>query len=319
MEYRRLIKFGNSSYVISVPKAWIGKNNLNKGDVIYFEENGNNELVISAKEKQPILKESEITINVEGKPLATIEREIINAYINNHDVIRLVGNLGANKDKILKRVLRLMSLEIMEDKNDMIVVKDFLNIKDVSLENVIRRMDTILRIMLTEWAESIRIDNYDELARLDTDINKLRFLVYRVSKKCMKDHNTLISIGIDNCSELLDYWLLAFQLESIGDECRRIQRLIRNTKFKKYERDELERFFKEVRDNYFKIMEAYYKGDVILAHEISSKRAYYLEEFNKIFEKSDNKVTATIIEKLRGMITYIRDIARIIVRKENAT
>ena len=37
-EFRKLMAFGNSSYVVSVPKAWVEKNRLKKGDVLVVDE-----------------------------------------------------------------------------------------------------------------------------------------------------------------------------------------------------------------------------------------------------------------------------------------
>ena len=38
MEYRKLISFGKSSYVVSLPKSWVVQNKLKKGDLLYFDE-----------------------------------------------------------------------------------------------------------------------------------------------------------------------------------------------------------------------------------------------------------------------------------------
>ena len=76
MELRKLIKFGTSSFVVSIPRPWINKNKLVKGDLIYFNENGNNELVLSARENNDKKKLSRIVIDTKNKPLQTIRREI---------------------------------------------------------------------------------------------------------------------------------------------------------------------------------------------------------------------------------------------------
>ena len=36
---RKLIGFGKNSYVVSLPKQWVEKNKLNKGDLISIDEN----------------------------------------------------------------------------------------------------------------------------------------------------------------------------------------------------------------------------------------------------------------------------------------
>ena len=55
MNSRKIIKLGHSSYVVSVPKNWVKKNKLSKGDRILVRENGDNELILrkhTAKNRQ---------------------------------------------------------------------------------------------------------------------------------------------------------------------------------------------------------------------------------------------------------------------------
>ena len=96
MEYRKLIKFGNSSHIISLPNSWVRKNKLKKGALIYFEENGNGEIVLTPELKKEENKISEITINITNKPIQTIEREIMNGYINNYDTLNIVGDIKSS-------------------------------------------------------------------------------------------------------------------------------------------------------------------------------------------------------------------------------
>ena len=72
MEYRKLIKFGESSFVVSIPKTWMTKNNLKKGDLVYFSENGNNELIIAPQLKEEDKEEKKIIINADNKDIKKI-------------------------------------------------------------------------------------------------------------------------------------------------------------------------------------------------------------------------------------------------------
>ena len=47
MEPRKIIQFGNSSYVITLPQEWIKKNKLEKGKFVNLAEN-NNYIILSA-------------------------------------------------------------------------------------------------------------------------------------------------------------------------------------------------------------------------------------------------------------------------------
>ena len=51
MDVRKLISFGKGSYIISMPKTWVEKNKLKKGDFISVSDDGF-ELVLSANQQE---------------------------------------------------------------------------------------------------------------------------------------------------------------------------------------------------------------------------------------------------------------------------
>jgi phosphate uptake regulator len=81
MYIRRLVKSGASSFTISLPKGWLEKNNLKRGSLVYINEKSVNELSIKPEKTEGAPTIKEITINIDGKNLDTIEREITSAYI----------------------------------------------------------------------------------------------------------------------------------------------------------------------------------------------------------------------------------------------
>ena len=72
IEFRKLIKFGDSSFVVSVPMNWIKRNSLKKGDTIYLEENGEGELILNPKLKEYKKEITEKIIDANGKDILRI-------------------------------------------------------------------------------------------------------------------------------------------------------------------------------------------------------------------------------------------------------
>ena len=102
MEYRKLIKFGNSSFIISIPSAWLRKNKLGKGDVVYLEEDGGSRLVLHSSTINK-KEEKEFSIDTKGKDVDRVKEELYNAYIEGFDVIKLLGdNINEFSDEIRK-------------------------------------------------------------------------------------------------------------------------------------------------------------------------------------------------------------------------
>ena len=51
MDYRKIISFGKTSFVMSIPKSWVIKNGLKKGDLVSLEENEGNLIMSPKKDK----------------------------------------------------------------------------------------------------------------------------------------------------------------------------------------------------------------------------------------------------------------------------
>ncbi|MEK6907256.1 MAG: hypothetical protein AABW45_01895 [Nanoarchaeota archaeon] len=321
MEYRKLIKFGNSSHIISLPINWIKKNKLKKGDLIYFAENGNGELILNHEIKKEEHKSREMTIDIAGKPIPTIEREILSAYTNDYDTINVIGDLKKYREGIEKILGNLLALEIMEQTPTKIIVKNFLNLKEVSIQDNLRRIDLTIRSMFNYLKESFdkNVDNFDNIAYLDTNVNKIRFLLYRAINKCLKNNDYSIYPQINSFMELLNYRLIINNLEDVADDCRRISRFLRKAKLRKNEKNDLKKLYFDIENSYLNVMKAYYTNNKDLAHEVATNKDKIIKTCRDLFEKYDNKSVGAILEKYKGMESFIRNIARVVIdtEKEN--
>ena len=101
MQIRKLVKSGTASHTISLPKDWIQKNKLKKGDLLYLKEQDNN-IIISAEQKQEQPKYKEITITIDNKDIGTIRRQTIAAYINNYHIFTFIGSINKNIEQLRK-------------------------------------------------------------------------------------------------------------------------------------------------------------------------------------------------------------------------
>lgn len=312
METRKLIKFGGSSHIIAIPNGWIRKNSLSKGDLIYIKENGDNELILLPT----IIKENDVekTIRIDAdKRLEDVKREIIAAYINNYNVIEVSGeNLKRYNPDIKKIINDLVAIEIIEESSDKIIARDFLNIKEVYIENLIRRMDTIIRLMMENAKRRDDGSAYDEIKNLDKGINKLRFMLYKVIKSAMDNQNLSRKLGMTN-HKLLKTWLMVSYLEETADELRRFVKFREASNLQQKDRAKLDECFNEIIDSFINVMEAYYKDNINIAHEIASLKDEQLRKYTDLSHQSKNKDMIPMLEKIKSMGSWIRCIARGII------
>ena len=133
MEYRKLISFGKNSYVVSLPKTWVKQNKLKKGDLISLEEKPGS-IFLSAKNGEEI-EEKSCVINIDGKVLNQLKRELNAAYIeNNREIVFLGKEIKTRSSELLEIIRDLIALEVLELDSSRIVTKDFLT-------TLVRRME----------------------------------------------------------------------------------------------------------------------------------------------------------------------------------
>ena len=315
LEYRKIIKFGGTSHVISLPNKWIKQNNLSKGDVIYFEQNGDNEITLHPKEKIKKKELKEINIDANNKSIDRIRREISAAYINNYNVINILDNNLESRSKEIRNLIHgLVALEVMGQTKNSIVARDFLNVKNISIKNLIKRTDIILRNMVSDTILCMKEDHCDGVNERDYDVNRLFLLTSRVIRKSFEDHETANALNISPEFAMSLHWLF-INFESIGDECKRLCRILRNIKLTKKEKETLVLILKDIEEHYTQMMNAYYNCDEEAAHAIMDKKMDIIVRADKFFSENPSVVKGIIAEKLKGLESYTKNIGRIVVKK----
>jgi len=316
VDYRKIIKFGNSSHVVSLPKTWLEKNNLKKGDSLFFEENENQDLVLSSKPKGKTEKK-EILINADKKEVDRVIADVIAAYVNNYNIIKIKGKDLSNVNKEIKNVLNdFVAVEIVEESPNIIIAKDFLDINEFTQKDLIRKIDLTTRSMIEDSIKCVEKKKFENLTKRDKEVNKLTFLIYKISKNALKDPEILNKLGIKSVHLVTD-WMAVSNIEKLADETKRISKFVKCKKLTDEQSKELSMIYKEM-EKYFKdVMKAFYNKDKNLAHSIIANYRVLTKKCDDYFEKHYEPVIGNIVEKLKGIATRVRNIARIIVYHED--
>ena len=252
VQVRKLVRAGPSSYTVSLPKDWVEKNGLTKGSPVYVTERSDYEVVISphlAPASAAAARRGEVIINVDGKAIDSIHREITAAYVNNAGTITLIGDDVQKKGGELRRVLHdFVALEIAEQTGKRMVAKDLLNLSEVGIDNTLRRMDMIVRAMLQDLAGG----KPDEVRIRDYDMNRLYFLLRRLARAALKDKAMAEHLHI-SAEQTLGIWTLAEFLESTADAIKSAAQSFPATQQKKHAAaiQELLRLFEQAMASWF--------------------------------------------------------------------
>jgi len=287
---RKLIAFGKNSYVISLPKQWVDKNRLKKGDLVSLDEKKDG-LLLRVKENGLIEDEPmRVVVNSDNKSLGQLKTEIVSAYLNNYNIIEVVSkDLKTNALRIRDRLRDLTGLEIINQSSTRIVAKDIINVNNISIKTLIRRMDNITRSMMLDTVECFDgIDHADNIEYIDEEVNRLHFLAYRIIRSGLSDFRTANSSETSPL-KLHSSHTVTKRIERIADNTKLISRYLRETKLDKKWKNELKIIFDGIRETYNDVMKAYYTGDEKMALEIEEKRNEKLELCDTFFERHDHK------------------------------
>jgi len=318
MEYRKLISFGKNSFVVSLPKSWIRQNKLNKGDLIYIDDNGSN-LILSKNESSKETVDKIKTIHTDNKSIHLIKREVNSAYILNYRTIILKGdNLRSNIKQLQEVFQNLIALEIMEQSPDTLIAKDFLNMDKVSVVELIKKVDIVARAMFKEACSNFTNENYENINERDLDVNRLYHLLYRSVLYNLDNPLKALKNFKLNSIDLVNNLFSGYFIEGVADEVRRTMRYACLSKMSKKEEKILEDMMTRLYSYYLDSMKAIYNRDMNLALKQFDLKKKFNDELS-IMKDRNKKVENynVVISRIRKLISFIHSLGRLVYQGYN--
>jgi phosphate uptake regulator len=225
---RKAIEMGEGTILVSLPKSWVRKNGIKKGDTLAVEELSGRKLLVRPLEgggDQP----KEIVIGYPGEELSQVANDVTGAYLLGYDVIRIVGSKVISREDragIKATIGRLVGLEIMDEDSKKITMQFLLEPTAIIPERVVRRMSGLLDGMLKDVAEALVRGDSKLMALVgerDDEVDRLYFLLVRATRAAIVRPEVAEGYGL-SAVDLLDYRVLASFLESMGDAVSELSR-----------------------------------------------------------------------------------------------
>ena len=159
-EIRKLQISGSSTYTVSLPKKWIEEFKLKRGDPIQLIRQDDSTLTllpeIIQKETPRAIRTS---VSSSDSPDSII-RKVVSFYLIGYNMIRITAKdqLTPEQRDALKDFVRrrLVGVEILTDSNKEFVVQTLLTYSELSVENALRRMATIVASMHREVMAALK-------------------------------------------------------------------------------------------------------------------------------------------------------------------
>lgn len=313
-EYRKIIRFGKNSLIVSLPKSWASRNNLEPGDSLRLETSENGIILSPGRATERRQEERTYRFSVDNVPLDTIKRNVISAYLNNADVVLLTGREIPKKNKDVREFMhQLVSLEIIEESAQRIQARCYLNMRDIQVGNLVRKIDAILKSSFLDVISRVEdpnkfsgIDIPINITERDWDVNRLAYLVMRAVKYLL-DHPRARDPYQTN-GDLLHVWDLVQTMEKIGDELKRLARLL--LPLDDDQTQNLTALLKKLSKHYDALMSAYYRKDVPSFHTLALERDSFTKAFDAYQERHESTIkVAKAVEKAKSLFYRVDELS----------
>lgn len=311
-EPRKLIKFGNSSYIISLPKDWVKKNNLKKGDLVYISDH-QGDILINVRDKKIESPKTSVTITLEKKDLDEIKREVTSAYINNYNEIIFSGLSKGERAEIIDKTIKdQIGVEIVEQTATQTTVKDILDLRAVSFDKITRRLDNVIRSMFEDLTIMMKTGTnknaVKDICAADIEVNKLYFLIWKIVRKCQEEQNTAEELKISP-KDMSNMQWFSLHMEYIGDSLKRIAQNLSSEKSDKKCESRILEVVETFERDYLNTLNAHYTNDKNTARKISGLKKNHQKICTSLVESCPE--TGAITEKLRQIASSIHNISKI--------
>lgn len=228
---RRLQKIG-SSILVSLPKEWVRRNRLDRGNTVVVEVGRDNAIAVypSGTEQE---EAKEVVIPYPSQYAEAIVNEITGAYLLGYDLIKVKGNSHVSYDdrEMIKEIIgKMVGLEIVDEDASNITAQFLLDATTLDPEKILRRISSIVSGMYKDTLASLT--NIDPtilkiIARRDDEVDRQYFLLVRLIRSAMMDQKLASRLDLSNI-DILDYRIAANLFEGAGDAAVELAKAIIN-------------------------------------------------------------------------------------------
>ncbi len=255
VEVRRIIRVGERSFGITLPKEWVELHGLGVGSPVK---------IIVDREKITVLPGTEAggmkKVLIKGDDVEKIIRDIIAYYIEGAEELDVeTGNMSAVVTRIEGKLPGVVLMEIGGVLKLRIVTKE-----DINIDEAVRSMYTTVDAMFTLFLQMLSSDKRElaeEILRLDDQLDRLYFFSLRTVKRNI----------IQRPEHYVDYVITIKNLEHVGDAIDRATNYYLKNELGC--KEEVISLFKKVYGFLQQAFEAFYNNDASKALAVLISRA----------------------------------------------
>ena len=302
--------------IISLPKDWAARHQLDKGSNVVIKELSSGELLIYPTENQT---EKRITRLRES---AHVSRDVLAAYLLGSDIIIIEAernNSLTKKSDIKKLSRQLVGLEILGETQENIELH-FL-IDSSSLPNpreYVHRCFSIANQMQSDSITAFLNDDITlakEVIERDVEVNRLYFLIVRILKIMVTDKREVSNIKPTTC---LDWRMVAAYGENLGDasvEFAKIVKMNPNLReiLSKSTLKKINRLSELTTEILGESIDSFFAQNVLLAEDLKTRIDKKLEKIHKEIQGDISKHDKEVVWKFSSLLSFFKQLREVAI------
>ncbi|MFC1723373.1 AbrB/MazE/SpoVT family DNA-binding domain-containing protein [Nanoarchaeota archaeon] len=211
---RKVVQIGGFTKVISLPRQWVKKQKIEKGDELEIQERGDSLLIRCDDEKSKIA-----SIDLRNTD-RFLKRYIETYYRRGYDILYVKVPNEYFISLIQKGVSsRLLGFEIVEQKEHQVTIKSISDGIEQEFKVILRRIFLMLNTMAKEGHQPMKTGNYDKLLNLI----ELEEINNKFTNFCQRALNKQ---GHENHHNTNTLYNIVTQLEQIADAYAQIFKIL---------------------------------------------------------------------------------------------
>ena len=246
IETRKVQQTGGSSFIISLQKEWIREHNIHKNDTLGILSKPDGNLLITPHVIEKEYQKDKILDVDEIHDTNFLFRQLIGAYIMGYSRIQVQTSKEKFDPPIRETIEGFINIaigpEILEERNNIIIIKDLLKPNEMPFDMSIKRMYILAQGMHEDAVRALELGD-KELAKKvinrDDQVDRLNWLVERQSHIVLRDIILCQRMNI-TLEDASNFQLISRFLERISDHAVKIAKNVLKIDFKKIDKKRID-------------------------------------------------------------------------------
>lgn len=302
---RKIIQIADSTQLISLPRQWCKRFNLKKGEELNLLEKGNT-IIINTNKKQ---KRKKIEINITKLDRSSIIYFTQSVYRLGYDEIEFTFDkqetvdVGYGKEVSFLEVIqyiinRLAGFEIIQQKQNMCLIKNIQEIKENDFDIILKRVFNIWQDCIDNLIDALNNNSKTQIKLVENVHDSItKFVSF-----CLRAINKR---GITNEKKSLLQYHIIRNIDKTVDIMKHASRdiLKYDAKLSKQSINIIEEISKSIRS----YIEIYYKFDIEKVKQMNERRIKVMLKVRELAKK-EKAINILVVDNLRMILEILFDL-----------